>query len=140
MPTLEAFRNAVEDLNRKFPRPELVLITGEPWDLCTQFATHFPDSESPGIYALIAGNGIDVLRIGKAQCLGYRLGAYFKRADGQRERGIAKHPGYKNARYVVTVPLPIGRAFEAPSVEEFLLGQFRWDPPSLNKILGRFED
>jgi hypothetical protein len=140
MPTLQAFRDAIAKLNEILPRPGLVLAVSETYDLHTQFATEFPNSKDPGVYALVAADGIEVLRIGKAQELGFRLGAYFMWASRELGRGKEKHPDYERVRYIVTVPLPINRAFEASSVEEFLFREFRGSPPPLNIRLGGFED
>jgi hypothetical protein len=140
MPTLQDFRDAIETLNNTFPRPGLVLALGQPYDLHTQYATQFPDSENPGVYALVAEDGTEVLRIGKAQRLGLRFGAYFMWVNREQGRGEAKDPDYGRVRYLVTVPLPVDRAFEAPSIEEFLFRRFRKSEPSLNVRFGRLED
>jgi hypothetical protein len=136
-PTLQALRDAVAELNQRFPRPGLVLVVGEPWDIHTRFAEQYPDCEKPGVYALIANDGIEVLRIGKAQHLGFRFGAYFMWANRRTGQGRTKDHEYDNVQYIVTVPLPVDRSFEAPSIEEFLLGRFRESPPRLNVRLGR---
>src|SRR5580704_966549 len=100
MPTLQDFRNAIETLNETFPRPGLVLIPGQLYDLHTQYATQFPDSENPGIYALVAKDRVEVLRIGKAQRLGLRFGAYFMWVNREQGRGEAKDPEYGKVRYL----------------------------------------
>ncbi len=140
MPTLKDFQDAIVTLNNTFPRPGLVLAVGQLYDLHTQYATQFPDSESPGVYALVADDRKEVLRIGKAQRLGLRFGAYFMWVNREQGHGGAKYPGYDKIRYLVTVPLPVDRAFEASSIEEFLFRQFRESEPSLNARFGRLED
>lgn len=137
MPTIQDLQKAIDELNVRFPRPDLTLAIGRRYDVHTQFAEEFPNCEEPGVYALIADDGKEVLRIGKARCLGYRLGSYFRWADREQRRGIAKHPGYEKVRYIVTVPFPVDRAFEVHSVEGFLLGRLK---PGLNSILETFED
>jgi excinuclease UvrABC nuclease subunit len=136
MPTLQDFQKTIDELNTKFPRPGLTLVVGQRYDVHTQFAEGFPNCEEPGVYALIAEDEIEVLRIGKARCLGYRLGSYFRWADREQRRGIAKLPGYEKVRYIVTVSVPADRAFEVHSVEGFLLSTLK---PSLNSIFESFD-
>jgi excinuclease UvrABC nuclease subunit len=139
MATFEEFEAAINELNTKYPRPGLTLTIRPRFDLRTQFAEQYPASEDPGVYALIADNGTQVLRIGKAKCLGRRLGNYFKWQNRNQGRGMAKQTVYDGVRYIVTVPLPVSRAFEVHSVEGFLLSKMR---PSLNSMfeLEAFED
>jgi hypothetical protein len=139
MPTFEEFERAVNELNTRYPRPGLTLTIGPMFNLHTQFAEQYPGSEQPGVYALIAEDRTEVLRIGKAKFLGHRLGNYFKWQDRSQGRGMAKEPVYGGVRYIVTVTLPPGRAFEVHSVEGFLLSKMK---PTLNSIfeLEAFED
>jgi excinuclease UvrABC nuclease subunit len=136
-PTIQDFRDTIENLNARFPRPGITLTTSERYDVYKDYARTFPNSDSPGVYALIHENESEVLRIGKARCLGYRLGAYFRWADKEAGKGMEKHPDYSKARYIVTVPVAADRAFEAHSVEGFLLGRLK---PALNKMFESFEN
>jgi hypothetical protein len=136
-PTLRDFRDAVTELNRTFPRPDLALIVSDCYDVRTEYATQFPASDNPGVYALIAADGIEVLRIGTAQTLGSRLGSYLAWDDRKAGSGRAKDPDYSEVRYLVTVSVPVNRAFEALSIEAFLLLRFQASPPRLNRRLGR---
>lgn len=73
-----------------------------------------------------------ILRIGKASCdrtLGSRLGDYFE--YGKNKEGVAKSNDYKGIKYLVTIGLAKRRAFEAPAIEEYLIGKFN---PRLNKL------
>jgi excinuclease UvrABC nuclease subunit len=137
-PTVSDFRTAIAELNQTYPRPELHLEVDElMFDVESQYAATFPNCDRPGVYALVSRNGTDVLRVGVAQNLGYRLGAYFKWSDRLTGKGVAKDFAYADVRFVLTVPLPSNRAFEAPSIESFLL--FRLRPP-LNTRLGLMEE
>ena len=136
-PTIQQFREAIIDLNTRFPRPGVSLVCSETYDVYKDYSKAFPNSDDPGVYALIHENGSEVVRIGKAKCLGCRLAAYFMWADKLAGKAMAKHPDYRIARYIVTVAVPHDRSFEAHSVEGFLLGRLR---PALNTMFESFED
>ena len=139
MPTMQDLQDELDELNTRFPRPDLTLKMGSIYNLRTQYKETFPASEQPGVYGLIAEDAVEVLRIGKAKCLGKRLGNYFKYEDRQLGRGRAKQTVYDGVHYIVTIPLPLGRAFEVHSIEAFLLSKMR---PRLNSIfeLEAYED
>jgi len=113
------------------------LTASAPYDVYKDYAKTFPNSSDPGVYALIHEDGSEVLRIGKARCLGCRLGAYFMWEDKTAGKGMVKHPDYSKARYIITVRVPTDRAFEAHSIEGYLLGKLK---PCLNKMFESFED
>jgi excinuclease UvrABC nuclease subunit len=138
MSTIMEFQSALDELNTRFPRPGLMLKTSQKFDIHTEFNRQFPGSDSPGVYALIANDGLEVLRVGMAQVLGNRLGQnYFGWDDWEQGRGKAKNPSYEGVRYIVTIQLPQDRAWEAGSIEAFLLGKLR---PPLNVRLGLLDE
>jgi hypothetical protein len=132
MSTLEDVTRVVAEINAQYPRPGLTLSLSEPYDLSNSFSSTYPNNGLPGVY-LLFDHGMNVLRIGKAslgRTLGGRFNDYFRWGDKAKGQGIAKDPFYASVRFIVTVGLPIDRAFEAPAIEEFMLQ--RLDAP-LNK-------
>ena len=131
MPDLFALVGTLRELNEKYPRPGLPpLEMSPPYDIQLDFSKSFPNAEKPGVYILLDENK-NVLRIGKASCkriLGQRLNDYFGWAEG-RKGGVARDERFKTVRYIVTIPVPLDRAFEAPAVEEYLIDQLE---PELN--------
>ena|ERR1700733_624249 len=136
-PTLHAFVDAIGQLNETFPCPDLVLRVSELYDVRKEYGTKFPNSDSPGVYALVADDEIEVLRIGMAQTLGSRLASYFNWADREQGRARTRDLTYNDVQYLVTIPVPVNRAFEVPSIEAFLLMRFRDPKPRLNVRIGR---
>lgn len=122
-------RQALDEFNAKFPRPNMgALELKGPYDIGTDFCNPYPNAYLPGIYVIFHRNG-SILRIGKASCnstITSRLSGYFKWGALDSE-GTHKHPGYEEARILYTIGVPKDRAFEAPAVEEYLIG--RLNPP-----------
>jgi hypothetical protein len=91
----------------------------------------WPGSGLGGVYAFVAADG-EVLYVGKASMnsfLGARLQNYVR--NGPNGGCELKHEGWMpRPRYVVTIALPDETAFEAPSIEEFLIRELN---PSNNK-------
>lgn len=129
MPGISELRLALEQFNLNFPRPNMgALELQGPYDISIDFCTAYPNAYLPGVYIIFHRNG-SILRIGKASCnntITSRLSCYFKWGTLDSE-GLHKHPGYEEARIVYTIGIPKDRAFEAPAVEEYLIGQL--NPP-----------
>lgn len=67
-----------------------------------------------------------------SRCLGARLSHYFG-YDSEKKCQLKHSTWSKTPRYVVTVGVPGNMTFEAPALEEYLIGQLR--PP--DNIAGR---
>ena len=102
---------------------ELKLFWSELWDLDTQFDQTWPNNKMAGCYAIFNGKK-ELLYIGKTNCMGSRLGTYF-RSDVPKNRGVPKDRNAWSAtpRYVLTVGLENG--YEASSLEEYLIQELR---------------
>ena len=125
---LERLKKALDELNKDYPRPGLrALETSKRYSLDEDWPKTYPNADRAGVYALFGQAG-DLLRIGKASCdrkIGDRLGDYF--GHGPDGRYAVKDAYYAGAKFIVTIPLDAGHEFEAPAVEEFLIG--RLNPP-----------
>jgi len=119
MKDLKRIENAISLLNTEFPRPSMPLLSvGHPYCLSRDWPGPWPGAGQPGVYILLDSEG-GVLYVGKASCnvrLGDRLGHYFKYGEDRSWR--SRYQCYAATRYVITVPLPTGRAFEAPAIED----------------------
>ncbi len=129
--TFADLSSAVDELNTRFPRPEMDHLKIS--DLCDvkDASASWPNPANPGVYAMLNEHR-ELIYLGKASCntsLGMRLGAHFYKT------GAPKNAKFEGIRYVVTIPVPDDRAFEAPAVEEFLIGRLN---PSLC-LVGRKE-
>jgi len=74
---------------------------------------------------------LEVLYIGKASMnhgLGYRLSSYC--GYGENKICKLKHPWVEQPRFVYTVAMPQESRFEAPALEEYLIGKI---PTANNK-------
>jgi hypothetical protein len=131
--TLEALINAINNLNRDFPRPKIDrLELSEPFYLTSDYkGKSFPGAEFLGVYFLFDKN--DHLQyIGKASCnggLGRRLGSHFG-WDDEKTMGIAKEKYFQDICVIRTIALPHVNGFEAPAIEEYLISNLN---PPLNK-------
>ncbi|WP_342609709.1 hypothetical protein [Vibrio tritonius] len=125
MLVLQDLENALEEFNTKYPRPNLEpLILSEKYNILEDFRRSYPGSQYPGVYAIFDSKG-ELLRIGKASCnscLGARLSTYFEWHKTEYI-GVNKHAGYEDAIIIRTIKLPTDRGFEAPALEEFLIGK-----------------
>ena len=83
----------------------------------------------PGVY-LIFNAQMGLLYIGKATSLALRLSNYFKYLDG-RGTGCRVVHEYWTARPSFVVTVALAKAFEASSLEEYLIGTL--NPPD-NKV------
>jgi len=129
MDDLTRLKEVIEQFNQTYPRPGIRLELSDAYNLDVNFKAkeRYPGSDRPGVYILLDENMV-IQRIGKASCgndLGNRLGKYFGYAvDGT---GEAREVAYAGIRFIVTIKLPLDRAFEAPAIEEYLIGMF--NPP-----------
>ena len=84
----------------------------------------YPYAERAGVY-LIFSELLDILYIGKASmgsCIGKRLWTYFHFALEQE--CILKHSTWTQPpRFLMIVAVPEDMPFEAPALEEFLIGR-----------------
>lgn len=116
LPTLE-----VSELYDLFPDREHPVSPCWPED-------YFPNAERAGVYFFF-DERLNLLYVGKASmsnCLGNRLGAYFKyEEDGKTCRVI--HEWSANLKYLATVAVPPEMPYEAPALEEFLISRLK--PP-----------
>lgn len=95
---------------------------GSSHELC--WPKTWPNADRPGVY-LIFSKELELLYIGKAAVIGSRLGVYFQYDhDGLRGCKVV-HDWSVPPALVVTVAL--GEAFEAPSLEEYLITEL--NPP-----------
>jgi len=129
MPDLSDLKIAVKEFNKHFPRPDMspLKLSGK-YDIRVDYSEPFPHAERPGVY-IIFNTDNEVLRIGKVSCkntLGNRLSAYYKWGQGDSE-GVGRHEGYGDAKLIRVIGFPNDRAFEAPALEEFLIGKL--NPP-----------
>jgi hypothetical protein len=127
---LQAFvQTSLAEFNTNYPRPAMQrLVASKPFDLLLDWnGGVYPNSDLPGVYLLFDEAGV-LLYIGKAscnECIGSRLGKHFGYSE-DRQSGVAKCEEFKSVRYIVTVGIQEkGRAFEAPAIEEYLIGTLR---------------
>lgn len=96
------------------------------WDIKCCFDQTWPNNGRPGCYAIFDRNR-ELIYVGKTNNLGKRLGDYFKTdpSDPTRKRGVPKAPEawVPEPYFVLTVAL--AHAYEAPSLEAFLIEQLR---------------
>ena len=89
----------------------------------------WPDGGFQGVY-FVFGTQLRLLYIGKASMrhqIGARLSFWFKYARPDRSCKVV-HTGWsEQPRFVATLAVPDGMAFEAPALEEFLIE--RLSPP-----------
>lgn len=115
MSTIEDVKNAISELNERYPRPGFTISVSGIYDIRTSFSEMYPNAPSPGVYIMLSAEGV-VLRIGKASCgstLGVRLTAYFGWEDKSAGRGRAKEDFYRAVCFIATIAVPKDRAFEA---------------------------
>jgi len=141
--TFEEARRVIAEYEREFRNPSRPpLSVSAPYDLfpktteqANAWPGSYPQAARRGVY-LIGDDEMNVLYVGKASMsntIGGRLSAYFSYAE---DRGCRiKHPSWSKApRFVVTVAVPYDAPFEAPALEEFLLGAI--SPPDNTRGVG----
>ena len=87
----------------------------------------FPFLDKAGVYAFLADD-FEVLYIGKASmnhAIGYRLSSYCN--YGKERECKLKHPWKGSPRFIFTVAVPDKTKFEAPALEEYLIGNIPTD-------------
>lgn len=128
-------KNLIESLNllnNKYPRPNLFLEVSEPFDTNNPWShSPWPNNGRPGVY-IFADENNRVLYIGKASVtISSRLSAYW--CKGKNGETKPKDWKSENIRYVYTIGIPNDRAFEAPSIEEFLISQLKPERNTVGK-------
>ena len=121
---------ALDELNNKFPRPNLTLkISDKIYDLEKDWPDEYwPGIGLPGVY-LFADENRKTRYIGKSSSdLGKRLGDYWKDGNG---KAVPRNDKSKGIRYIATITVSEDRAFEAPSIEEWLIREIK---PSRNTV------
>lgn len=133
--TLDRYRNNF----RREDLPELAISgiyvlkppeePGAPLKIYGKWPEVWPNAERKGVY-LILGGEYQLLYVGKASAnntLGVRLSSYFV-YDSDCSCKVVHQGWTKPPRYVVTVAVPEGLTFEAPAIEEYLIGEL--NPPN----------
>ena len=121
---MKELEKALIILNTKYPRPGLKLEGSEPFDTKNPWDySSWPNNGLPGVY-IFANEDNKVQYVGKASAtISARLSAYWCKG----ENGETKSKDWKSEgiRYVYTIGVPNERAFEAPSIEEFLISHLK---------------
>ena len=121
---------ALDKLNKEFPRPNLMLKMTDVYDLEKDWNEYYRGVGLPGVY-FFADENRKTQYIGKSSSdLGKRLGDYWKDGNG---KAVPKNDKSKGVRYIATITVPEDRAFEASSIEEWLIREIKPKPPG-NKL------
>jgi hypothetical protein len=140
MRSIERVRELVQRYNNTYHHPSLRPLalsdiyslfpdTKNPTSVTLGWPATWPCAGDPGVY-LIFDCDMSLLYVGKASLnhtLGGRLSSYFQYArDGSRGCEVL---GTWSARpvFVVTIAVDSDKAFEAPALEEYLIGELQ--PP-----------
>lgn len=126
MTTYSDLKKFIESFNAEFPRPNLNLTLGELSPVVTD--QMWQNADKPGLYFLFDQTQ-KLLYIGKASFgsnIGVRIGERFSSKDCS-----CIDPRFEAVTCLATIALPRDRAFEAPSIEEFLISHIK---PQLNTI------
>ena len=98
-------------------------------EVTSKWPEAWPFGWRQGVY-FIFGSQVRLLYIGKASMrhqIGARLSTYFRYAQPDRSCKVV-HAGWsEQPRFIATLAVPAGMAFEAPALEEFLIE--RLSPP-----------
>ena len=97
----------------------------DPYDLIEDWPNAWPFAGKPGIYVFLNRNK-RIIYVGKASInntIAARLSAYFVYGKDGKFRTKRGHNWTTKPRYVVAVT--VNKAFEAPSLEEFLIGKIK---------------
>jgi hypothetical protein len=116
--TFDDLEIVLNDFNNDFPRPHGRVGLTDLLDISLQKEASWPSNESPGVYVFL-NREKEIIYIGKASfgnCIGGRLNSRFD------TRWNPKKPESQGCVYITTIPLPREAAFEAPAIEEYLLG------------------
>jgi hypothetical protein len=130
MQGLKELKAVLDEFNKNYPRPNMPeLEISEVYDLDTDWTNSYPNASLPGIYVIFDEEGC-LLYIGKASrknVIGRRLSAYFGHDDkgGWKLHKPDEWKSYGKLKYIITIPLPVDRAFEAPAIEEYLITRLK---------------
>ena len=134
------FIDKVNEYQEKYRNPDLPKFEiSDPYDLKADWdaGKTWPLVGSQGVYAIFNAEK-NLLYVGKASqtnTLGNRLSSYFIYApDGKSCATPPNHIWSSEPRYVIAVA--VAYAFEAPSLEEYLIGELQPDDNVRGKITG----
>lgn len=129
--------DAINELNTNYPRPDLRVCIDGPMDMQNDQYDHIPCGDLPGVYVVFDNFG-RLLYIGKAPGnLDGRLIKYerIQINDGGKGFHFKEDKFIKaGSRYLVVIPLPVSRAFEGASIEEYIIRKLT---PPLNEEFKR---
>lgn len=120
----------IDHFNNEYPRPNLSLELEELSPIVTEIM--WQNADKSGIYFLFNENKI-LQYIGKASFnsnIGRQIGVKFSSKDCR-----CLIDKFKSCSLLATIPLPPERAFEASSIEEYLITRIK---PKLNVIGSQF--
>ncbi|MEC8812944.1 MAG: GIY-YIG nuclease family protein [Pseudomonadota bacterium] len=119
---MDRVREALKELKIKYPRPDLNLEISEPFDTNMPWSSaSWPNNGLPGLY-IFADENDRAVYIGKGSVtISARLNGYWRK--GPNDETLSKSDTSKDVRYVYTIGIPIERAFEASSIEDFLISR-----------------
>lgn len=139
MPTLNDLKAEIDIYARKYRHPDLAPFKENGlYDLypennvstpgvVSMWPEPFPSLNEAGVYAFLSQD-LEVLYIGKASMshgLGYRLSSYC--SYGENKSCKLNHKWIGRPRYIFTVAMPMETKFEAPGLEEYLIGKIPTD-------------
>jgi hypothetical protein len=140
---LKLTRDAIDEYNTGFRRADFPaleisglydLFPSKPHSLAKpaehNWPVRYPSDQRAGVY-LIYSDTFELLYVGKASmgsCLGKRLYTYF----GAAQECVLKHTTWtQSPRFMLTIAVPESMPFEAPALEEFLIGRLE---PTNNSV------
>tara|TARA_R110002124_G_scaffold86074_1_gene222851 strand:+ start:174 stop:608 length:435 start_codon:yes stop_codon:yes gene_type:complete len=137
MESLEAIKGEIENYHQNYRHPsltppsisEVYRLFPDEQSKDSEYAwpSTWPNNSLPGVYFIFDEN-LSLLYIGKAKNLGRRLSSYFTYA-GDRSCRVKETDWRVKPHFLVTAS--IGKFFEAPSLEEYLIEAFK---PSHNSV------
>jgi hypothetical protein len=119
----DQLNRAIADFHSNFPRPGIGALLFHWCDLDTYKSSGWPHGGNPGVYVFLDSEE-NLLYIGKAssdRTLNTRLRGYFDADKGVKDTRSGNKA--KGTRYVGLLALPPDHGFEAPAIEEWLIGQ-----------------
>ncbi|MCU8028536.1 MULTISPECIES: hypothetical protein [Shewanella] len=119
--TFSDLQVALDHFNNDYPRPHGKVELTDLLDISVEKNATWPSNESPGVYIFL-NREKKLTYIGKASfgnCIGARLNSRFYTT------WVPKKSESEGCVYITTIPLPREFAFEAPAIEEYLLGALR---------------
>ena len=127
MREIEKVQGCVSDYHKNYRNPALEpLSVNRLYDLQGEWLKNdIPDTERPGVYVFYDEDK-NLLYIGKASwnsTVGARIASYFKKNPETAIETLPSHNWTRDPKYVQTIP--VERAFEASSLEEYLITTLR---------------